>query len=299
MTPAVLLAGLVLAGGGPDAAAAEPPVRPKTEDRLWARSVNRALEEPGRYAAANLFDGDAGTSYCSAPRNNGSVDVELSDADRALLPKVTGVRITPSPTLGAQRLYLSFGYRTATGNVTLKIEGPIDKTPTTLAVQKNDRGYDTGTIGIGLAREHPRQDRLPNCLAEIEFLGSAGPIVLPDLPRAVKADKKRDAELARLTADRAAFARAYMPLFNWSLRNPHKETEDWESTWYRFLPDGSYTAETVHIMGPSELVRDTGPWSISKDGKYLLIDRGRWNLVPCGNGYFCIASWLFTPTSYR
>jgi hypothetical protein len=299
MSPAVLLASLI-AGGAVAGAPDEPQRQPIRQDTVWAEGVKRGIEEPGRYAAANLFDGDAATSYCSAPGDGlGRVSVGLSDADAALLPKLTGVRVTPSPATPARRFEAWFYYPAAGGFGGGRAEGAVGSTSGTLAIEKRDLGPSGAAITIYLRGDDPRHDRGPFCLAEIAFLGPAGPVELPDLSRAVKTAMKRDAELARLTADRAAFARAYMTSFHWELRNRHKETSDWESASYLFFPDGSYQEETYHLTGldPDVPERVKGPWSIGKNGKTVLMDGSPSRLLPCRThrGYLCLGSELLFP----
>jgi hypothetical protein len=267
-----------------------------------AESVNRGIEEPGRYAAANLFDGDAATSYCTEPGDAlGRVTIDLSDADAALLPKLTGVRVTPSPTAPARRFEAWFYYSDALGFGGERAEGAVGSTSGTLAIAKRDLGPSGAAILIYLRGDDPRHERGLLCLAEIAFLGSAGPVELPDLSRAVKAAMKRDAELARLTADRAAFARAYMTSFHWELRNRHKETSDWESASYLFFPDGGYQEETYHLTGldPDVPERVKGRWSIGKNGKTVLMDGSPSRLFPCRahRGYLCLGSDLLFPAA--
>src|SRR5262249_13145176 len=105
MTFAAILASLIVAGdAGADAQTAPPPI---TEDSIAASSVNRGIEEPGRYAASNVFDGDAETVYCSAPRSGrAEVQVDLSDVDRARLRSATSVRITPSRTFSGMKVQI-------------------------------------------------------------------------------------------------------------------------------------------------------------------------------------------------
>lgn len=303
MRPGIVLAGLI-AGSTAVAAPGEPQPQPIRQDTLWAETVNRGIEEPGRYGAANLFDGDATTSYCSAPGGGlGRVTINLSSTDGALLPKLTGVRVTSGPTAPARRFEAWFYSPATAGFGGAKAEGAVGTTSSTLAIVKKDLGPSGPAILIYLRGDDPRHNRVPFCLAEIAFLGPAGPVELPDLSRAVKAAMKRDAELAHLRADPAAFARVYMTSFSWILRNRHKETSDWESASYLFFPDGTYQEETYHITGvePNVPERAKGPWAIGKGGKTVLMDGSPSKLFPCQahRGYLCAGSELLFPAGAR
>jgi len=303
MISAAILASLIAAG---DAGAQEeqPAARPITDDVILAPSVNRAIEEPGRYGPSNLFDGDAETVFCSAPRSGrASVSVYLSDADQARLRKAKRLRVTPSPTFSNLKVNVLVGSGSigpGVGRSAATIGTAVEETAFVLPADGSDIG---SSIVISLERGDPRHDRSPLCLADLAFLGPAGPIELPDLTRAVKAAKQRDAELARLTTDRAAFARAYMTSFTWTVRNPNKEHDDWESTGYRFLPDGTYEQTTYHGWGErmNQPERMTGRWSISKDGKSVLFGGRPAKLVRCGvsGGTLCVGSSLFFPNVSR
>jgi hypothetical protein len=286
MTSAAILAALIAAGGAQPADEPAPP--PALDDALSAHSVNRGVEEPGRYGAANLFDGNVRTAYCSAPGGLAQVTVGLSHADEARLAPLTGVRITPGAAFPASRLEGYFYLRTTTGFGGGRIAGPIGPAPTTLTLAKD--GHQGGSEIMFILRSggDPRHPRGPLCLAEIVFLSATGTIDLPDLSRAVEADRARDAALARLTADRTAFARAYLTAFSWSLLNPHKEETDWESAGYRFLVDGTFEKEIIHILRPE---RTKGRWAVGKDGKQVLLNGVPVRLAPCGGrgGYLCLA----------
>jgi hypothetical protein len=51
MRPGFVLASLI--AGSTASGPGEPQPRPISQDRVWAESVNRGIEEPGRYGAAN------------------------------------------------------------------------------------------------------------------------------------------------------------------------------------------------------------------------------------------------------
>ena len=151
-------------GGSPD----EQKAQPIRQDTVWAETVKRGIEEPGRYGAANLFDGDAATSYCSAPGDGlGRVSVGLSDADAVWLPKLTGVRITPSPATPAGRFEAWFYYPAAAGFGGGRAEGAVGSNASTLAIEKRDLGPNGAAITIYLRGDDPRHDRGPFCLAEM------------------------------------------------------------------------------------------------------------------------------------
>jgi hypothetical protein len=298
MRPGFVLASLI--AGSTASGPGEPQPRPISQDRVWAESVNRGIEEPGRYGAANLFDGDTATSYCSAPGGGlGRLTINLSDADGALLPKLTGVRITSAATAPARRFEAWFYAPATAGFSGGRAEGAVGTTSSTLAIEKKDIGPSGPAILVYLRGDDPRHDRGPLCLAEMSFLDPAGSVELPDLSRAIKTAMKRDAELAHLRADQAAFARAYMTSFSWILRNRDKETSDWESASYLFFPDGTYQEETYHITGLDPEVPDrvNGPWSIGRNGKTVLMDGSPSKLFPCHThrGYLCLGSELLFP----
>jgi hypothetical protein len=259
-----------------------------TEDSLSVSTVNRGVEEPGRYGAANLFDGDPDTVYCSAAgRGAARIRIVLTDGDEALLPGLTGVRVTPSPSSAARRVETIFYCRSPAGFVTRNADGTIGSAPVTLAIAKERPGSGGPEIAVYLQGDDPRRRHGPLCLADIAFVGPGGIVEMAGLSRALETVRNRDAVLARLAADRAAFARAYLTSFTWSLLNPHKETSDWESADYRFSADGSYQREIYHLFLPE---RTKGRWSVGGDDSRVLLDGSATKLAPCPSrpGYLCL-----------
>jgi len=93
-----------------------------------------------------------------------------------------------------------------------------------------------------------------------------------------------------------------MTSFGWELRNPHKETSDWESASYRFFPNGTYESETYHFGGldPDIPDREKGPWSVGKNGTVQMNGSRESPLRPCRGyerGYLCLGSELFKPVA--
>jgi hypothetical protein len=274
--------------GGAASAGDKEPGKAVARTTLAVASVYRGLEEPGRYNVANLFDGDGETTYCSVGR--GVVRVDLSDADSAMMSKVTGVRVVPSHSHPAQRLGVWFHHRDpAVGQAARKVQAALGMEPETLAfVGARGPSPDGRVITIELDREKRNADRRPSCLADLEFVGPAGTLALPGLSSAIKAATARDAQLARLTNERSVFARAYLTSFDWVFFNPHKETTSWESAWYLFRADGTYESTTAHFVGRVE--RIVGRWSMN-EGRTVMIDGRHHRLAPCTHrpGYLCFA----------
>ena len=244
-----------------------------------ARSILRNLEEPGRYAPANLFDGKVDTAYCAALGTDGSVLVTLSDDDSKRLAGVTTVDLVTA------------------GNVTLLMfyNGALQRDRTVTGKGTLHVAYPPPKPGVQLSFElevDPADKTHPACASELTFTGTDGPIALPGLTALVDRTRARDAQLAAAT-DKGERAKIYVSSFEWVSRNRAKESSTWEADFYTFTVDGTYSAWRNDI--DSGIHTRTGEWEIADRGRTLVIDSRRLALKPCGS-YTCAGEMFPVPS---
>jgi hypothetical protein len=254
----------------------------QADGEFHARSVNRGLEEPGKYSPANLFDGDASTEFCALPGQSAELVVYLSQADRMALREVTSIRVS-AKTPHAVAVNLDLPHSGGLG-LTAVVNHGVGELPYRLEAGGN------GAAELRFHAEWFDKNKHPVCLSELTFLGAHGPIALPSIAVAVGRAHERQARLSKLGAKTKEFARTYLTLFRWML--PPAKGAAWESESFSFADNGTFSVEKD---GTSEKAK-TGTWSVSNDGQQLSLQEGNsswtYSLGGCNlaSGNLCLSS---------